>query len=406
MTNPHYSDLIKKWSLDQNITFLNHGSFGATPTSVIDFQRGIQDKLHADPVKFFARDSEALWWKNKSLLASFLHCKSENMTLVHNTTTGINTIFNNLNLPIDSEVLITNHIYSSCAKQVAFFAKKNQWKVNTAMITLPILDENEVVEALVKSITPNTKVLLIDHITSASGLIFPIEKIIPIFKEKGIIVIVDGAHAPGMLDLHLDELGADFYVGNIHKWCYVPNGSAIMYVAPKFQADFHPMVLSHYYDKPLENGAERWAAQFFWRGTEDSSAMFCFEEGERFVHTIFPKGWEEMRTHNRNLLLEARKMLMERHPIQAIAPESMLGFMFMFPTRKVVTEAPKVVFNLYSDIQHIVFEKFKIEMPVYPFKIGAEGRWCMRISAQAYNDMSQYEYVCDMIEELMKEGIL
>lgn len=400
MGSSSYSEYIKHWQIDSDIVFLNHGSFGALPHYVREQQTNYQNQLHRDPIKFFVRDLEPLWWKNKNLLANFLGTKSSNITLIKNATQGVNTILNNISWSPGDVVLTTNHVYGACYHNLQILSNRYKIQIDITQVPFPIHNEDEVVNAILEKVNSKTKVLLIDHVTSATGLIFPIKKIIEALKNTEIIIVVDGAHAPGMLDLNLENLKPHYYTGNCHKWMYTPNGCAFICVREDLQKDFLPNYISHYYDKPLEDEHERWSSQFFWQGTDDNTAQICITDSFDFVHQVLKMDWNSIRNANNLLLLEAREKIGNMLQIEPMAPTNMLGNLCTFPL-EAAPDKPPFGFNYFSPWGKVLFEKYKIEIPIFRFQ-SHNPQWYFRISPQLYNHISQYEYLASAISELFK----
>ncbi|MBI3511061.1 MAG: aminotransferase class V-fold PLP-dependent enzyme [Bacteroidetes bacterium] len=393
MNSPHYSPLIKNWSLDQSMTFLNHGSFGATPVKVLEEQHKFRSELEAEPVRFSTRELEPLWDNARKITAAFLGTKGENIIFVKNTTMGVNTVFHSLNFNEGDEILTHDHAYGACVNTIKYYAEKNKSHLRIAEIPFPIKSENEVVERLVREISPKTKMLFVDHVTSATGLVFPVKKLIEIFKAKGISVFVDGAHAPGMIDLDLDELGADYYVGNAHKWICSPKGSAILYVHPSKQKEIAPLQISHTYDR-----ADVWAKSFFWPGTDDYTACISVPKAIDVMGNLFPGKWNELRKNNRDLTLRGRKIIADALQTELPAPDTMIGHLANILMGK--TDLPPYGFNYIHPIQEKLFSQYKIEVPVFTFKRNDPKAW-VRIACQCYNDISQYEYLAWALKEIV-----
>ncbi len=394
MSNPKYSSLVKHWSLDQSITFLNHGSFGATPNIVREEQRKFQNALEAEPVRFCVRELEPLWDNARKITAEFLGTTASNLVFMKNTTMGVNTIFHSLNLKEGDEILTHDHAYGACINTIKYYAEKNKYNLRIANIPFPIKSEDELIDAMVKEITPKTKLLFIDHITSATGIIFPVKKLTEIFKSKGIDVFIDGAHAPGMVDLNIEDIGADYYVGNAHKWICSPKGSAIFYVHPDKQKNIVPLQISHNYDR-----SDSWAKQFFWPGTDDYTSYASVPKAIEFMGNIFPGGWDELRKNNNDLTLRGRKLISEKLGTELPAPNNMIGHLANILIGK--TELPPYGFNYFHPIQEALFHKYKIEVPIFTFKRSDPKAW-VRIAVQAYNDISQYEYLAEALKEILK----
>jgi isopenicillin-N epimerase len=395
MKQPQYTSFESHWKHDREITFLNHGSFGSTPTEILNLQNEYRTKLEAEPIRFMVREFEGLWDDARSKTATFLGTAASNLVFVKNTTMGVNTIFHSLEFNEGDEVLVHSHVYGACLNTINYYAKKKKFTVKIAHVPFPIQDENEVTEALVQAISPKTKLLFVDHITSATGIIFPVKEIVKQFHQRGIEVFIDGAHAPGMVDLQLDELGADYYTGNAHKWICSPKGSAILYVLPEKQKNIIPLQISHNYDKSNE-----WAKQFLWPGTDDYTAYLCVPAAIEFMSKIFPGGWKELRERNRNLSLTGRKLLSEKLGTSLPAPDNMIGHLANVYLGK--AEVPTYGFNYIHPVQDELFNKYKIEVPVFVYNRNEPRIW-VRIATQCYNDISQIEYLGDALFQILSK---
>ena len=392
MITPHYSDKARHWQLDESITFLNHGSFGATPAAILKKQQELTAKMESELVRFMVRELEPMWDKARETTAQFLGTTADNLVFVRNATMGVNTIFHSLDLSAGDEVLTTNHAYGACLNTINYYSKKKGFTVKIAQVPFPLQHEDEVVTALEKEITSKTKLLLIDHITSATATLFPIEKIIRLCKEKGIEVLVDGAHAPGMIDLDIDALGADYYTGNCHKWLCSPKGSAILYVHPDKQHKIDPLQASHVYDL-----SDAWAKNFFWPGTDDPTACLCVPDSIEYMGAMFGS-WEALRKQNRELTLQAKKLIEEAVGATPAVPEHMLGSMANICLGKAML--PKHGFNYIHPVQSALFTDYKIEAFHTVFPRHDPHLW-VRIVVQAYNDLSQYEYLAEAYKEIL-----
>lgn len=388
-----YSALSKHWQLDPSVTFLNHGSFGATPVKILKLQQKLRARLESEPVHFMIREMEPMWFEARKITAEFLGCKPQNLVFVKNATMGVNTVIHSLQIEKGDDVLMTNHEYGACANTLKWYAAKNGWNVRIADVPYPLSSEDDVVEAVMKAVTPRTKFALIDHITSATGTIFPVEKIVPLLKEKGIEVMIDGAHAPGMIDLNIENTGADYYTGNCHKWICSPKGSAILYVSDEKKSKIQPLQVSHTYDKPVTE-EEKWAGTFFWPGTDDYTAFLCVPAAIEFMGSVYKGGWNELRSRNRSLALNARKIIAEVLETDLPVPENMIGSLANICLGK--SPLPPYGFNYTHPLQEKLFTRFKIEVPVMLFSKDDPRLW-IRVAAQAYNDISQYEYLAQAL---------
>jgi isopenicillin-N epimerase len=241
-------EIRKEWLLDEDVIFLNHGSFGACPRSVLAVQREWQERMEAEPVRFLTRELPQHLDAARTELATFVGSRAEDLVFVQNATDGANAVLRSL-LPTfkpGDELLTASHAYRAVRQTMVYVAGLSGATVVDAQVPFPITDAEEVTDAIARAITLRTAFAAIDHITSPTGVIFPIKQIITLFKERGIPVLIDGAHAPGQIDLDLDTLGADYYIGNCHKWLYAPKGAALLWVDKKHQSKIHPTVISHF----------------------------------------------------------------------------------------------------------------------------------------------------------------
>ncbi|MBT8207697.1 MAG: aminotransferase class V-fold PLP-dependent enzyme, partial [Acidimicrobiia bacterium] len=237
--------LRSHWRLDPEITFLNHGSFGATPTTVLDRQEALRDQMEAEPVRFFERDLETMWDTAQQALADFVGADVDDIAFVTNATAGVNAVLRSLTFEPGSEIIVTDHGYEACRNAVEYVAKRSSATVVVVPIPFPPADQASVTDAIADAVTPRTVLALVDHVTSPTGLVFPVGDIVAALEHRGVDVLVDGAHAPGMLDLDIDAIGAAYYTGNCHKWMCAPKGVGFLHVRRDRQSAVVPTVISH-----------------------------------------------------------------------------------------------------------------------------------------------------------------
>ena len=394
---PPFSNHSKHWALDPATVFLNHGSFGATPVEVLNKQATLRDQMESEPVRFMIRELEPLWWEAKSILGKFVGADPNHIVFVRNATMGVNTIIHSLQFNEGDEILTTNHIYGACLHTLNEYAKIKKFKVVIAEVPFPIADEEAVIAALRSKKTSKTKLVLIDHITSATGLIFPVEKIVRQFEAEGIEVLVDGAHAPGFLDLNLDDLAASYYVGNCHKWICSPKGSALLFVRPDKQNKIMPLQFSHVYDKKVDEKS-KWSASFFWPGTDDCTAYLSIPFAIDFMGNLMGS-WSALQTYNRELCLSARQLIAARLETALPAPAAMIGNLSNILISPVNHPYEGPYFNNIHPIQEKLFQDYKIEVPIFALPFSTRANW-LRIAVQAYNSLEQYEYLADALYEI------
>jgi isopenicillin-N epimerase len=397
MKLPSYSEHIKHWALDQEIVFLNHGSFGATPKAITEKQIALLRRFEAEPIRFMVREMYDLYYSSLGKLAKFVGAKESNLVFLKNTTAGVNTILHSLKFDAGDEILIHSHAYGACVNTIKFYAEKNNVKVNCADIPFPIKSPDEVVEGFVKALTPKTKLVLLDHITSPTGIIFPVEQLTKIMREKNIEVLIDGAHAPGQLHLELDKLGADYYVGNCHKWICSPKGSALLHVREDKQKKILPMQISHNFDVPVAE-EKKWQSQFFWPGTDDYTSYCLVGESIEYFENNFDGGWNAIRKYNRELTLKARKHIAGKVGTALPAPDEMIANLATIYLGE--AEVPPYGFNYISPLQEKLFSEYKIEVPCIFYNRAQPRQW-VRITTQLYNSMEQSEYLADALSNLL-----
>ena len=358
------------WTLDPDITYLNHGSFGATPRVVLEKQNEFRAQMEREPVRFFVRELEPLLDDVRRELAAFIGADAEGIAFVPNTTTGFNAVIRSLDLDKFDELLITTHEYNAIRNTVEYVAGVVGAKVVVAEVPFPIASPDVVVERVLEKVTDRTRLLVIDHVVSQTALIFPVERIVKELQSRGIDTFVDGAHAPGFLPLDVRAIGAAYYAGNLHKWVCAPKGAAFLYVRENRRASVRPAVISHGANSPRRDRS-RFLIEFDWVGTVDPSAWLCVPEALRFLKSV-DGAW--MR-HNHELALQARDLLCSELQLEKPAPDEMLGAM-------AAVLLPKGDQTLQD---RLLFEH-RIEVPIMPWP-----EPLLRVSAQLYNTLADYE---------------
>ncbi len=391
-----YSKYSKHWQLNEDITYLNHGSFGATPVKVLQKQQYYREEMERGAVDFFINKLPEIYQESKNSIANFVGTSAHNIVFVQNTTTGVNNVLANIKANENDDWLTLNIAYGACVQAFKHYAAKNKCNINVAIINYPICSKDDILKSIEQAITPKTTIALIDYITSSTGFIMPVEEIIELLHKKNITVIIDGAHAPGMIPLHIDTLKADYFVGNCHKWICSPKGSAIMYVAPHLQQNFYPLVISHYNDMN-EGSTKHWSNQFFWDGTHDYSSYLCIKDAIETMPSIIEGTWTDIQKQNRELVLKAGKYIANKLQAEVPVPDTMVGSILNIPLPD--GNIPSTKFHTNTVLQNILFKKYNIEAPIFNFP-AAPKQW-LRISAQLYNSIEQYEYLCDcLLQEL------
>ena len=393
---PEPDPLATRWTLDPAIDYLNHGSFGACPRHVLDYQQALRDRMEREPIRFLLRELGDMWERARSDLAAFAGCDADDLVFVPNATTGVNTILRSLALGPGDELVVTDQEYNACRNALDFVAGESGASVVVAAVPFPLAGPDEIVDAILEKVTVRTRLCLIDHITSQTAVVNPVERLIANLSELGVDTLVDGAHAPGMVPLELQRLGAAYYTGNCHKWLCAPKGAALLYVRRDRQDKIRPLAISHGANSPRTDRS-RFLLEFEWTGTDDPTPWLCVSESIRFMETLHAEGWRGIMAHNHSLAVRARRILCGRLGIPEPCPEGMLGSMASIPLPD--SDAP-VRSPLFIDpLQGVLLERFAIEVPVIPWP--ARPRCLIRVSAQLYNRLEQYERLADALAEVL-----
>lgn len=384
---PLRPNVIAEWALDPTIAFLNHGCFGARPRAVIEAQNRRRAEYEARPVEWLDRRRGALIDHAKSVLGSFVGMSNANFGFVTNATGAVNAVLRSLRFRTGDELLTTTHVYNAVRLTMKYLAEQAGAKYIEAPVPLPLSSPDQVVKAIESAITPRTRLLVVDHVTSPTAVLFPIERIIALCTARNIDVLVDGAHAPGMVPLNVEKLNAPYYAGNLHKWVCAPSGAGFLWVRPDRHKGIHPTTISHFLDQGL-------ATEFHWQATRDITPWLCVEDSINYMHGL---GWDKVMRHNHHLATWAQAMLCETWGVEAATPldGSMLGSMVTVPLPR--QDHVKRRFVSPEALKTPLYDRYKIEAPV----IDWDGRWWVRASCQIYNTADQIERLGRAIRELI-----
>ncbi|MDH3248709.1 MAG: aminotransferase class V-fold PLP-dependent enzyme [Acidimicrobiia bacterium] len=374
-----------QWQLEPSIRHLNHGAFGAVPSIVADHQSAIRAEIARNPTRFFAREIEGRLDAARQDLAVFLGSDADALAWINNTTTGVNLVLRHIERQLGpgDEVLITSHEYNACRNATEAMAARVGATVRRAELPFPVADAAAVAEAVLSNVTDSTRLVVLDHVTSQSAVVLPIERLVGQIEGSGIPTLVDGAHAPGMLELDLDSLGASFYVGNCHKWLCAPHGAAFLRVAERHRDTIDPLVISHGWNdtRPERN---RYRKLFDWIGTDDPSAVLSVPSAIEAVGAALPGGWPAVMRRNHALALEGRRIVLDRIGGERAVPDDMIGTMAAIELPPAERPSEGIIDPLTGAIR----ESHRIEVPVFAFP--ESPRRVVRLSAQLYNTQDDY----------------
>lgn len=381
---------LTEFPLDPSITYLNHGTVGVTPRRVLAAQQAIRDEIERQPSLFLLREltkvgvgqprsDKPRMRQVADIVAPFLGARGDDLVFVDNATTGANAVLRSFPFDPGDEILVTDHGYGGVTNAATYAARQRGATVRTATIPYPVRSAKDVTDACVAAIGPRTRVAVIDHIAAHSALTFPVADITRRFHERGVAVLVDGAHAPGAIALDIPSLGVDWYVGNLHKWMWVPRSSGILWVAPERQADVRPAVISWGLDQGF-------TTEFDLPGTRDPSPHLSAPAAIAFMQEL---GVEAVQRYNHTLAWEGAHHLAKRWGTEFVAPESMVGTL-------ATVELPAAAGSTADDAaklrDRLLFDD-RIEVQMHE----AQGRVHARISAQIYNDMADIDRLADAV---------
>jgi len=389
------------WGLDPEVAYLNHGSYGACPRAVLEHQARLRERLEREPVQFLTRDLEKLLDAAREEVARFIGSDAEGLAFVPNATTAVNTILAAVDLRPGDELLTTNHVYPACRNALQFVVERAGAKLVTARVPFPLRGDDDVVEPVLAAATPRTRLALLDHVTSPTAVIFPVERLVRDLRERGIETLVDGAHAPGMLPLDIGRIGAAYYTGNAHKWLCAPKGAAFLSVREDRREGLHPLVISHGFSAPFSTRS-RFRREFDWTGTADPTAALSIPEAIRFLAGQVPGGWTEIMNRNRGLAVRARGMIAEALGVEPPCPEEMLGATasVLFPALAPGSPAHT---KKADDLAAFLFERRRIESWFYPWP--CPGGQIVRVSAQLYNTPNEFARLAEAVRDIVRGTI-
>ncbi len=384
------ANLRDEFLLDPGVVFLNHGSFGACPRKVLAAQQDWQREMERNPVEFLARRSADLLAEARRVLGAFLGANSGHLSFVPNATHAVNTVARSLRFAVGDEVVATDHEYGACDNTWDFVAARTGARVVRAEIPLPF-HSSEFTERVWERVTPRTKLIFLSHITSTTALLFPISEVCARARKAGILTLIDGAHAPGQVDLDLDALGADFYTGNCHKWLCAPKGSAFLHARPEHHPLLDSPVVSWGYSEGTggHTGFEAFTGSTLlerrlqWQGTRDLSAFLSVPAALGFLSDVH---WRDRRREAHALAVQAMEACAARFGGERLAgPED---FVQMAPI-----QVPPCDPEL---LRRTLFERHRIEVPVTTHK----GRVFVRMSAAIYTTAAEVEALLRALEGL------
>jgi isopenicillin-N epimerase len=384
-------DLRDLFLLDPGVHFLNHGSFGACPKPVFaDYQRW-QLEMERQPVHFVQHRLHQELKLARQALGEFINAPVDDLVFVDNATWGVNVIARSLPFAAGDEVLTTDHEYGACERAWEWQTAKAGARVVRQPIPLPVTTHADFVETFWAGVTPRTRVIYLSHITSPTALIFPIAEICRRARDVGILTVIDGAHAPGQLNLDMQAIGADIYTGNLHKWLSAPKGAGFLYVRPEHQSWVESLVISWGWGRGSIDPASTFVDRNEWQGTRDHAAFLAVPAAITFQRE---HNWDAMRARCNAMLRATRDRLAALTGLPQICPDNGEWFL-QLATCPVHASDPVA-------LKTRLIDEFKVEIPVV--------RWgernFVRISVQGYTSQTDLDALVEALSVLqIEEGL-
>ena len=367
-------------------------------------QQRLRERLERRPLDFIVRELEGLLDRAREELSAFVGAEAQDIAFVPNVTMGVNAILRSLQFHPEDELLLTNHAYTAIRNSLHFIVQRTGAKLVVAEIPFPLASPQQIADAVLAAVSPRTRLVVLDHITSQTGLIFPLESLLRDLNALGIDTLVDGAHAPGMLPLQLSALNPTYYIGSCHKWLCAPKGAAFLFVQRQRQSAIRPPALSSTATPGLPatgdsaTGRSRFWLEFDWLGTDDPTAYLCVPEAIRWLGSQLPGGWAELRERNHTTAVMARQLLCAALQIPLPCPDDVIGAMAAVPLPADPLDGSAALQNL--SLQDLLWQQFGIEAKVVPWP-QPPGR-LLRVSAQLYNQQQDYEQLAAALLQIFE----
>jgi isopenicillin-N epimerase len=396
------TDLRRHWTLDPEVAYLNHGSFGATPRVVLEVQAELRARIESEPVRFLDHELERRLDDARQPLAELLGAQPRDIAWLPNATSGVNTVVQSLAFEPGDELLTTDHEYNAVLNTLRVVAGRHGARVVVARLPFPLRSAAEAADACLGAVTERTRLAVLSHVTSPTALVLPVERIVPALAERGVDTLVDGAHAPGMLPLDLERLGAAYYTGNCHKWLCAPKGAGFLHVRRDRQERIRPLVISHGANSPRAERS-RYLLELDWTGTDDPTAYLAVPAAIEFLAGLLPTGWPALMARNHALAVAGRDTVLGALVGAAPAPDEMLGSMATIvlpaglepPAPEMAADAPADATYPDDPLNGALYAVHRVEVPVSSWPPTAQSDRprlrLLRISAQAYNRPADYE---------------
>ncbi|TSJ41220.1 aminotransferase class V-fold PLP-dependent enzyme [Fluviicola chungangensis] len=385
-----YNDLKEAFLLREDVTFLNFGSFGATPKPIFESYQRFQRELEYEPVQFIINKGPEYLKESRERLGEYLFSHPDNLVYVPNPTYAVNIVARSLDLKAGDEVLSTDIEYGACDRTWEFYCREKGATYVRQTISLPIQSKEAFLADFWKGFSEKTRLVFISQITSATGLILPIKEICEEAKQRGLLVFIDGAHVPGHISLNLTQLDADFYTGACHKWMMTPKGSSFLYVKPEHQDELDPLIISWGYQADYPSHSQFLDYHQF-NGTRDFSAYLTIPDAIDFMKM---NDWWGVAESCRILVRKWLPKLCDLVGSEPLAPvtDEFIGQMGSIPVRC----------GNPVELKHILYNEYKIEIPV----MVQNNQVYIRYSINAFNSEEDLNILEKTLKDLKKRTLI
>ena len=378
---PFPGDLAALFPLDRSYCFLNHGSFGSVPLEVLAAQQVIRMEIEARPIEMLDRALKQRLPAARARVAQFVGAAPDRLGFVVNATEGVNALLRSMRWERGDEVIVVDQVYNAMRQSLVRLGAEFGVVLRMVDVPLPIRSPADWIAAIESAYSPRTRLLLVDHITSPTAIVLPVRELVARARAHGVRTLVDGAHAPGSVELDVESIGADAYTANLHKWVCAPKGCAFLGVSAELAREVHPLATSHFL-------GEGFGREFDWQGTRDVSAWLAAPAAIDFFARF---GWERVRARNHELAVWTQRFLCEAWGVEPLSPldGSMLASMAAVP----LPPGFSARFASVTELQAHLYAAHRIELPVIDWK----GRWHVRVSCHLHTSPPLVERLAEAI---------
>jgi isopenicillin-N epimerase len=365
---------------------------------VLEAQQALRQRMEAEPVRFLTGDLPALLDEARRDVAAFLRADPEGLAFVTNATTGVNAVLQSLRFEPGDELVTNDHEYNATINAMRAVANRDGARLVIARIPFPILGPDEAFDAILGAVTERTRLVFVSHVTSPTALVLPVHQLVAELDRRGIDTLVDGAHAPGMVPVDVDGLGAAYWTANGHKWMCGPKGSAVLWVRADRRDRIHPLVVSHGANDPLADRT-RFRAEFDWVGTQDPTPFLALPIAIEWMAASAPSGggWPEVMATNHALAIGARDRIAAVLGVEAPATDEMLGSMAALPVPGLRGDAAAKTLGKTLELE----DHIQVPLGEWPVRAAWAGdgpdKVLLRISAQRYNELADYDRLAEAL---------